>query len=86
MIGVSGFLTFSFWAMESDPVTPEAANRIMPGLTKDEAQAILGSPPYRVDEQDGIGSEWIYGHRFKWRSFNICFGPNGLVEETYFDN
>ncbi len=64
------------------PIEGDPYSKISEGMSKDEVQAILGTPHGR--NEDDKGETWHY-----WRDsfginwFGVRFNPNGRVDHTY---
>ena len=79
------FLTFSFYVMESPPVSLSEMNRIQPGLPLAKVQTILGNPDHACLRDDGTVSSWTYCPAFHWQMFKVHFNREGEVTEAELD-
>lgn len=79
------FVAFSFYFMESLPVSQSKMNRIQPGLTLAEVKLILGNPNSVHLRDDSTVSSWRYCPAFHWQMFTVQFDREGKVTEAVLD-
>ncbi len=73
------------WSMNSKPVAPEIAQKVVAGLAREDVQEMLGEPYQKYSGNAG-GEVWVYGHWFQWNSFTVHFDTEGKVVEAYYDD
>ncbi|MBX7103793.1 MAG: outer membrane protein assembly factor BamE [Gemmataceae bacterium] len=56
----------------------------LPGATRDQVRELLGEPTSTNDDRDG-GGKWIYRPPSRLAEFQLWFGPDGTVQEWYYD-
>ena len=73
----------TFQAAGSGPPAADLA-KIVPGKTKDEVRAILGTPARTYPARGPQAESWEYPYRgdFERRSFWVEFTPGGTVSGT----
>ena len=76
---------FSTWSMDGHAGNLELLNKITPGMTQLDVEAILGKP-WRTRAVDTNALIWTYGNNLQWCAFQVRFDRNGRVESAIHDH